>query len=323
MLPGKLEDGNFITLIRRWREMWNTLLREHLNSMRLIAGKGIRIQHYPNGTVISADRTSAAAVPAAAQEDEYSGCFKIVDVSTGEEHRIMVVDGESYDAAEKSSGPSLYRINSGVLREIGPWTSGPVSAINRRNQYVVLQYHHDGREEHVSIRLMENLPPLDNNAGCPTLQYYLIGYVVFYNNAMHITQSHRSGIIAMTGCGPSAQEFGITAFYEPVNDDGRLGPAKKIRVNGGSIYIGGQYLTLAQQEYDAFEDGAAFRIFLSVHATVSADNSAVTYTAEFYPARNGVFPPGGFLYWYTDIGRVEQIVHQSKTGIITVSGVWV
>ena len=321
MLPGKLEDGNFMATIRRWRDLWNNQLRDHLQSMHLVAGKGIRIQRYPGGTVVSAERNEASGVSSAATADEYYGYFKIEDVSTETEHRIMVVDGNSYDPAEGTSGPSRCLINSRV-REIEPWDSGPISASSGQYQFVVLQYHHDGTEEHVSVRLMKNL--LDGgNETHPTLQYYLIGTIAFHDDEMTVTQSHWSGAIAMNGCGPSTLDFGISAFYREPAYDGGHGIPEKIRVNGGMVKVSWQEVMLDPQEYEPFDDGAEFRIFLSVHAAVAADFSSVSYTAEFYTGRPGDFPPCGALHWYTDIGRVDTVVHQANTGIITVTGVWV
>ena len=65
MLPGKLDGGNFISLIKRWQTMWNNVLLEHLQSMRLVAGHGIRIQKLASGTVISAERAGSSSAGAA------------------------------------------------------------------------------------------------------------------------------------------------------------------------------------------------------------------------------------------------------------------
>lgn len=77
MLPGKLEDGNFINLIKKWRDMWNNTLLDHLQSMRLVAGSGIRIQKLASGTVISADRSSGGAAPSAVAQDSDGGAFAV------------------------------------------------------------------------------------------------------------------------------------------------------------------------------------------------------------------------------------------------------
>ena len=83
MLPGKLTDGNFINLIKKWRDMWNDVLRDHLQSMRLVAGPGVRIQRLANGTVISTERGSGGSSPSAVSQDSDGGPFAVTieDVS--------------------------------------------------------------------------------------------------------------------------------------------------------------------------------------------------------------------------------------------------
>lgn len=77
MLPGKLDGGNFISLIKRWQTMWNNVLLEHLQSMRLVAGHGIRIQKLASGTVISAERAGAASAGSAASMETDGGPFAV------------------------------------------------------------------------------------------------------------------------------------------------------------------------------------------------------------------------------------------------------
>lgn len=88
MLPGRLEEENFLAAIRKWREMWNGLLRDHLQSMRLIAGNGIRIQHYPAGTVVSAEPDPGRAASAVVPEDDGAGPFAVEVYNADEEAKI-------------------------------------------------------------------------------------------------------------------------------------------------------------------------------------------------------------------------------------------
>jgi|GEM_PF-6588483 len=110
MLPGRLEEGNFISMIRKWSEMWNGLLRDHLQSMRLIAGNGIRIQHYPSGTVVSADVPSGGGTISMPPDEEDGGPFavEIYDASTDgtPEWRVKLFDsaGESGNAGMVTIG---------------------------------------------------------------------------------------------------------------------------------------------------------------------------------------------------------------------------
>lgn len=86
MLPGKLDGGNFISLIKRWQTMWNNVLLEHLQSMRLVAGHGIRIQKLASGTVISAERAGAAIAGSAASMETEGGPFAVTaDLTTNDD----------------------------------------------------------------------------------------------------------------------------------------------------------------------------------------------------------------------------------------------
>lgn len=84
MLPGKLTDGNFINLIKKWRDMWNDILLDHLQSMRLVAGSGIRIQKLANATIISAERGSGGSSPSAITQDDDGGPFAVEIFNAGD-----------------------------------------------------------------------------------------------------------------------------------------------------------------------------------------------------------------------------------------------
>lgn len=113
MLPGKLTDGNFINLIKKWRDMWNDVLRDHLQSMRLVAGPGVRIQRLANATVISADRSSGGSSPSAVSRDSDGGPFavSVEDVSEdGSESPEWII--RLHNSASESGYAGLVTVGS-------------------------------------------------------------------------------------------------------------------------------------------------------------------------------------------------------------------
>jgi len=106
-----MEDGNFVTLIRRWRDMWNNLLHDHLQSMRLVAGPGVRIQRLASGTVISAERSSGVS-PAAVQTGEAGsgGAFAVEVYNSGTDEspemkvKLFNSESESGTAGQVTAG---------------------------------------------------------------------------------------------------------------------------------------------------------------------------------------------------------------------------
>ncbi len=98
MLPGKLEDGNFISMIRKWSEMWNGQLLDHLQSMRLIAGNGIRLRYYSNGTMIEAENPSGVgAAPVRTEEDAGPFAVEVYNAGSDEspEWRVRLFNSDS------------------------------------------------------------------------------------------------------------------------------------------------------------------------------------------------------------------------------------
>ncbi len=101
MLPEKLKGGNFLALITSWKAMWNDKLQDHLRSMEIVPGPGIRVQRLSNGTVISCTRIPGGGVNAAPSDSEYNGYFKVVDVPDEDGSaptQIRIIDGAAPSA---------------------------------------------------------------------------------------------------------------------------------------------------------------------------------------------------------------------------------
>lgn len=152
MLPGRLENGNFISMIRKWSEMWNGPLLDHLQSMRLIAGNGIRIQHYANGTVIEAEAASAGAAAAVQPDEEDGGPFAVEIYNAGSdeapEWRVKLLNSES-----RSGKAGLVTIGSyREMIEDLDWDAEPGMV------YLDVTYDPETEEYNVIFDLEDELP---------------------------------------------------------------------------------------------------------------------------------------------------------------------
>lgn len=112
MLPGKLNGGNFVALIKAWRDMWNSQVLDHLLASRIVAGSGITVQRLPAGTVISAIRRSGGGGAAAVIHDDagpFAVTIEIKDGSTPEQTEYEVV---LHNTASESGIAGLVTVGS-------------------------------------------------------------------------------------------------------------------------------------------------------------------------------------------------------------------
>ena len=306
MIPPKLQHGDNLANLF---EKFNTVI-DYLREIRLVAGNGIRINRLPAGTTIESTATAAGGTPAGPAGDEYNGYFKIVNVSDSE-HKIMVVDGNTWDPGTQTSGPSICRIN-GTAFPVNAWTSQAITG----RFYVVLQYHADGTNESVKIRLFQAIPP-DHM----TIKFHQIGEVYVQDGMLKIIQRHTSGTILLTG-GLSTEAFGVSPIFAEPPESGVFPSTEfTIRVNAGVVICGSQYIQVMQQD---FTSPAPYgrRSIISVIVTVSVSNETPNYSAALVCTTD--IPSVPAPNWIRQIASCNGMdLYQEMTGNIVVSGVWV
>ena len=188
MLPEKLSFGDQLRAVVV--NVINAII-DHLNSTRLVAGSGIKIDHYPSGLVISAlpqgytgGGGGGGGGGAAAS---YNGYFTLKDVSTYNEdgsvneNRVAVCDGETWDPKMQTSGPMLMRVNYSTVKVpccvVSDFTQG-------QDHYIYLVYTNSTRQivfQASSVLQSDNFD----------VYYYLIGEFSRYGT---IIQRHTTGI---------------------------------------------------------------------------------------------------------------------------------
>lgn len=253
--------------------------------------------------VVNRRRILSSSVTASAEQ--YHGYFTIIDASSEEEKKIMVIDGDTWNDETQTSGPSICRVNSSVY-QVNAWTSAAITG----RFYVILQYHADGTTEGVKIRLLQAIPP-----DRMTIKFYQIGEVYLQDGALKIIQRHTTGGITLTG-GLSTAAFGISPiFAEPPETGVFPETTYTIRVNAGTVQIGTSSVNIARQDFTSLSATGNNYIYLTV--TYSNGYSALLgcYTSA---------PSPGVPNWICQVGRCSAaLVDQSVSGNIRVTGVWV
>lgn len=93
MILPRLTATGFVALTHQWRDLWNGVIRDSLESSRLVAGSGISLTRTPSGTVISAVRRSTASVPVSECPAPYNGEFKLVHSTVDDSEVVKLIDG--------------------------------------------------------------------------------------------------------------------------------------------------------------------------------------------------------------------------------------
>ena len=100
MQLNQLPAGGALGFAARWRTMWNTEILPYLRSARLVAGRGIRLDQRPGGTVISVTGGGSRG----GGSSGYSGGFKLIDArefSSGgvvTKYAVKVINGADPDS---------------------------------------------------------------------------------------------------------------------------------------------------------------------------------------------------------------------------------
>ena len=153
MLPGKLTDGNFINLIKKWRDMWNDILLDHLQSMRLVAGPGVRIQRLASGTVISVERGSGGSSPSAVARDSEGGPFAVEVYNANEDGDEPEWKIKLFNSGSESGNAGMVTIGS-FREEFEDQEWGAQEGV----VYLDVTYDPDTEEYDIIFDLEEKLP---------------------------------------------------------------------------------------------------------------------------------------------------------------------
>lgn len=261
-------------------------------------------------------------------EEEYNGNFLIADTSTEKEdgtieHKIMVVDGQTYNAAESTSEDSICVVNSTTYK-VEAWKSGELNT--EHSWFVILQYRCDFQgTETVEIRLMEN-ELMNPNDTFSTLQFYTIGKLTFTEDGdkinMEITQIHKSGKVELSD--PLNQSaFGINVYFkDPETDAGQEDiEVSGVRINEGMIEVGSSLIRV-EESAETIPEGAAY---IDVEAEISEDGESVSYHAMLYYMPELPEVDEDDRRYVIEIGRVHGHgeIEQTNSGTLTVKGRWV
>lgn len=134
----KLTGANFMKLIMEWRDMWNNSVLDHLRSQELVAGRGIKLQRFTNGTVIS-----ATAQPGGAPQppnSEYTGMFAV-------------------KMDEDSAAPPMLQVGPGYVNVNGVFFSTPETTIKPQTGILCITSSIDSEKRKITDPVAEFASP--------------------------------------------------------------------------------------------------------------------------------------------------------------------
>ena len=174
-----------------WRRMWNQDVLPYLRGQRLIAGRGVRINRLPAGTVI--DVIDAGGRGAAGNPDGgYSSYFKLSLGGNGSGGYVVTIA----DGATGSN--SIAVVNGGTTYSIPPYSGAVIQDTLFFLKYVPDQYNSGGQIVSgatlniaaASGVVMPTLP----SGGTSGAYYMQLGRCVWSNGNPRIVQDFTAGV---------------------------------------------------------------------------------------------------------------------------------
>ena len=170
MQLNRITAKSLIGIVKQIKTLWNNELVPILNSLNLVAGKGIRIQKMPAGTIISNIAVNSMAM--AHNNSNYSTAFKVqynpeskmLDVGEGYANcngiaetiaptRIVAKDGLLCVIAYKSGTIWQFRID--YAEKFNEY-SYPIAKITKQDDDIIIQQY----PVTVAIMLVSKICPL-------------------------------------------------------------------------------------------------------------------------------------------------------------------
>lgn len=174
-----------------WRKQWNDRVLPFLDSLRPVAGPGIRIDRKDNGSVIRA--VPAAHAPAAVAW--YSSYFKITMSSA-------VSSGAAVTIADGATGSnSIAVVNGGSTYSIPPYSETITSGALYLLKYTPDQFGSGGAVVSGATMVVSSIH--QSGGSFPTLPdgstsgafYYQLGRVIGSGGSFRVVQDHTAGVV--------------------------------------------------------------------------------------------------------------------------------
>ena len=173
-----------------WRKEWNDRVLPFLDSLRPVAGPGIRIDRKDNGSLFRA--VPVASRPGGTGGNSYNSYFKL---------SLALEDGIEVTIADGATGQtSLARVNGYTSYQMPPYTETVTADRLFYLKYTparygtggglisaaAMEYGSVGRDEYDRLILPES--------GADGAVYFQLGRVVFSGGAPSVIQDHTSGV---------------------------------------------------------------------------------------------------------------------------------
>ena len=184
--------------VTEWRRMWNDEVLPHLESLRLAAGPGLRIDRHPNGTVIRlAPLPGSARSAAPADPDFYHSYFKLT-LSSATANGATVRTAKIADGA--TGGNSVAVVNGYTVYSIPPYTEVVNADRLFYLKYRPAVYNATGGTIDRAVLTIGSLGPNSSGdlilpeGGTDHAFYTQLGRVLWRNGVPKVVQDFTSGV---------------------------------------------------------------------------------------------------------------------------------
>ena len=175
-----------------WAAMWNREVLPFLRSRQLVAGRGVRLDRMPSGTVIRALPAASGGSVAAGAAPGYSSYFKLSVASAEADgattHTVTVADGAT-------GGASTAVVNGGTTYSIAPYSEAVAGDRVFFLKYTPARYDANGRQTAAPALVIASAAGTTLPSGGTDGAYYMqLGRCLWNNGAPRVIQDHTAGV---------------------------------------------------------------------------------------------------------------------------------
>ena len=179
-----------------WAEMWNREVLPYLRSRQLVAGRGVRLDRMPSGTVIRTIPAVSSGSAAATAAPGYSSYFKLSVAASGSGYAVTIADGAT-------GSDSTAVVNGGTAYSIAPYSESVTGDRLFFLKYTPAVYNSGGQIVSSATMVISSLGsqtsgtfPVLPSGGTSGAYYMQLGRCLWNSGAPTVVQDHTAGVAA-------------------------------------------------------------------------------------------------------------------------------
>ena len=178
--------------IAEWRRMWNQDVLPYLRGQHLIAGRGVRINRLPAGTVIETVDAGGRGASVGGANSGYESYFKLSLGGNGSGgYVVTIADGAT-------GGDSIAVVNGGTTYSIPPFSGGVIQNTLYFLKYIPAQYNSGGSVVSGATMVISSLSgavrPTLPSGGTSGAYYMQLGRGIWSGGNPKIAQDFTAGV---------------------------------------------------------------------------------------------------------------------------------